>query len=130
MSSYLRKCLTLCDPLDCSLPCSSVHGIFQARVLEWGAISFSTGSEPGSPTLYGRCFTVLAGIQLYSYMEVIHSSLDKHLLCTQLLAIMNNATVNIHKSALHFFSFMHAFCVLRNLCGPGSQRLCPLCFLL
>ena len=32
---------TLCDPMDCSLPGSSVHGIFQARVLEWGAIAFS-----------------------------------------------------------------------------------------
>ena len=31
----------LCDPMDCSLPCSSVHGIFQARILEWVAISFS-----------------------------------------------------------------------------------------
>ena len=30
--------LTLCDPMDCSLPGSSIHGIFQARVLEWGAI--------------------------------------------------------------------------------------------
>ena len=33
--------LTLCDPMNCSLPGSSVHGIFQARVLEWGAIAFS-----------------------------------------------------------------------------------------
>ena len=32
---------TLCDPMDCSLPTSSVHEIFQARVLEWGAIAFS-----------------------------------------------------------------------------------------
>ena len=33
-----QSCLTLSDPIDCSLPGSSVHGIFQARVLEWGAI--------------------------------------------------------------------------------------------
>ena len=33
--------LTLCDPMDCSLPGSSIHGIFQARVLEWGATAFS-----------------------------------------------------------------------------------------
>ena len=37
-----QSCLTLSDPMDCSLPGSSVHGIFQARVLEWGAIAFST----------------------------------------------------------------------------------------
>ena len=36
-----QSCPTLCDPMDCSLPGSSVHGIFQARVLEWGAIAFS-----------------------------------------------------------------------------------------
>ena len=36
-----QLCLTLSDPMDCSLPGSSVHGIFQARVLEWGAIAFS-----------------------------------------------------------------------------------------
>jgi len=37
----LQSCPTLSDPMDCSLPGSSVHGIFQARVLEWGAIAFS-----------------------------------------------------------------------------------------
>ena len=37
----LQSCLTLCDPLDGSPPGSSVHGILQARILEWGAISFS-----------------------------------------------------------------------------------------
>ena len=37
----IQSCPTLCDPVDCSLPGSSVHGIFQARVLEWGAIAFS-----------------------------------------------------------------------------------------
>ena len=40
-SEVTQSCLTLCDPMDCSLPGSSVHGIFQARVLEWGAIAFS-----------------------------------------------------------------------------------------
>ena len=40
-SEVAQSCLTLSDPLDCSLPGSSVHGIFQARVLEWGAIAFS-----------------------------------------------------------------------------------------
>ena len=40
-SEVAQSCLTLCDPMDWSLPGSSVHGIFQARVLEWGAIAFS-----------------------------------------------------------------------------------------
>ena len=40
-SEVTQSCLTLSDPMDCSPPGSSVHGIFQARVLEWGAIAFS-----------------------------------------------------------------------------------------
>ena len=36
-----KSCLTLCNPMDCNLPGSSVHGIFQARILEWVAISSS-----------------------------------------------------------------------------------------
>ena len=40
-----QSCPTVCSPIDCSLPSSSVHGIFQARVLEWVAISFSRGSS-------------------------------------------------------------------------------------
>ena len=40
-SEVAQSCPTLPDPMDCSLPGSSVHGIFQARVLEWGAIAFS-----------------------------------------------------------------------------------------
>jgi len=41
-SEIAQSCPTLCYPMDCSLPGSSTHGIFQARVLEWGAIAFST----------------------------------------------------------------------------------------
>ena len=40
-AKLLQSCLTLSDPMDCSPPGSSIHGIFQARVLEWGAIAFS-----------------------------------------------------------------------------------------
>ena len=40
-SEFAQSCRTLSDPMDCSLPGSSIHGIFQARVLEWGAIAFS-----------------------------------------------------------------------------------------
>ena len=43
-SEVTESCPTLSDPMDCSLPGSSVHGIFQARVLEWGAIAFSFSS--------------------------------------------------------------------------------------
>ena len=47
-SEVSQSCPTLSDPMDCSLPGSSVHGIFQARVLEWGAIAFSRGDTLGA----------------------------------------------------------------------------------
>ena len=64
-SEVAQSCPTLFDPMDCSLPGSSVHGIFQARVLEWIAISFSRGSsQPRVWTrvshIVDRCFTIWA----------------------------------------------------------------------
>ena len=52
-----QSCPTLCNPVDCSSPDSSVHGILQARILEWVAIPFSRGLpkqgiKPGSPALH------------------------------------------------------------------------------
>ena len=44
-SEVAQSCPTLSDRMDCSLPGSSIHGIFQARVLEWGAIAFSDKGE-------------------------------------------------------------------------------------
>ena len=60
-----QSCLTLCDPMDCSPPGSSVHGILQARILEWVSIHFSRGSSwPTDRTqvscIAGRFFTVWA----------------------------------------------------------------------
>ena len=46
-SEVAQLCPTLSDPMDCSLPGSSVQGIFQARVLEWGAIAFSMTKAKG-----------------------------------------------------------------------------------
>ena len=50
----LQSCPTLCDPMDCSLPHSSVHGCFQARVLEWGAIAFSATRHSPPEVVVGR----------------------------------------------------------------------------
>ena len=48
-AKLLQSCPTLCDPMDCSPPGSSVHGIFQARTVEWGAIAFSSQMSHFSP---------------------------------------------------------------------------------
>ena len=66
-SEVAQSCLTLSDPMDCSLPGSSVHGIFQARVLEWGAIAFSrtyteettVEQHTGSPMFTTELFTIV-----------------------------------------------------------------------
>ena len=63
VSKVAQSCPTLCDPMDCSLPGTSVHGIFQAIVLEWIAISFSRGSsQPRDQTrvshIVDRHFTI------------------------------------------------------------------------
>ena len=62
-SEVTQSCPTLCDPMNYSLPCSSIHVIFQERVLEWVAISFSRGSSrPRDRTrvsrIVGRRFTI------------------------------------------------------------------------
>ena len=64
-SEVTQLCPTLCNPMDCSLPGSSIHGIFQTRVLEWVALSFSRrSSQPRVWTqvshIVGRCFTIWA----------------------------------------------------------------------
>ena len=68
-----QSCPTLCDPMDCSLPGSSVHGIFQARVLEWGAIAFSTEmqymdalSEMTESSLFPRETIHITVLQVYA----------------------------------------------------------------
>ena len=70
-SEDAQSCLTLCDPMDVSLPGSSVHGIFQARVLGWVAVSFSRGSSrPRDWTqvssIADRCFTVWATREVHN----------------------------------------------------------------
>ena len=64
-SEVAQSCSALCDPVDCSPPGSSIHGILQARVLEWVAMSFSRGSsQPRDWTqvsrIAGRRFTIWA----------------------------------------------------------------------
>ena len=67
-----ESCLTLCNPMDCSLLGSSVHVILQARILEWVTISFSTspnlGIKLGSPALRTDFFIIWATIQFSSVM--------------------------------------------------------------
>ena len=65
VNRHMKRCLTLCNPLDCGPPGSSIHGILQARTLEWVAISFSRGSSQTRDwtwvsRIVSRCFTIWA----------------------------------------------------------------------
>ena len=69
------SCLTLCEPMDCSLQGSSVHGISQARILEWVAIPFSRGSSWPKDWTWVSCiaggfFTELPGKPIYTISSV------------------------------------------------------------
>ena len=75
-SEVAQSCPTLSNPMDCSLPGSSVHGIFQARVLEWGAIAFSEKTVYSTSKtiaflmfLKFFCFTfqIIIFIHIYAY---------------------------------------------------------------
>ena len=75
-SSVAQSCPTLWDPMDCSPPGSSIHEIFQARILEWVAISFSRGSFQsrdwtGVSCIAGKCFYHLShqGSPIYCYRQ-------------------------------------------------------------
>ena len=65
--SVSQSCLTLCDPMNCSLPGSSVHGILQARILEWVAISFSGGSSRSGDRTCMSCVSCIGRQILYHW---------------------------------------------------------------
>ena len=118
---HTQSCLTLCEPMDCNMSGSSVHGIFQARILEQVAISFSRGSSwPRNWTqvfcIAGRFFTSRATGEAHLYFSVI-SNLPKS--PTQLcLTIKKKSTISFQNKGwtpyfssanqpLHFETFEH-----------------------
>ena len=77
-----KSCLTLCNPIDCSPPDSSVHGILQGSILQWVAISFSRGSSQPSWLTALRWFQVdREGTQPYIYMYPFSPKLPFHQGC-------------------------------------------------
>ena len=68
-SEVVQLCLTLWDPMDCSLPGSSIHGIFQARVLEWGAIAFSIISVTLPPKIDLKIYISDISENIYQCMQ-------------------------------------------------------------
>ena len=82
-SEVARSCPTLSNPMDCSLPGSSTHGIFQARVLEWVAISFSNISHYGV-TIRARSISVLS-----TTVDLVPSSLLAEIMDSRVIEWLN-----------------------------------------
>ena len=74
-SEVTQLCPTLRDPMDCSLPGSSIHGIFQARVLEWGAIAFSNNKSNDKQKLKSKKL-IQHGVRNGSSSDVLSSQLS------------------------------------------------------
>ena len=70
----LQLCLTLWDPIDCSLPGSSIHGIFQARVLEWVAIAFSAFYLGNALNLVTAFQRIQLRSEKYTSEEICHAN--------------------------------------------------------
>ena len=84
-SEVAQSCPTLCDPMDCSPPGSSVHGIFQARVLEWGAIYLHPWDFPGKNTGVGCYCLLLFGVKIRVRAQIMETCNRELLLVTWLL---------------------------------------------
>ena len=88
-SEVVQSCPTLSDPMDCSPPGSSILGIFQARVLEWGAIAFSMGSQRvGHDLAHYVFFNILFHYDLLQDIEYSSLCCTIGLYCLSILFIV------------------------------------------
>jgi len=116
-SEVAQSCPTLSDPMDCRPPVSSIHGIFQASVLEWGAIAFMTTGETIAltrRTFVGKVISLLFNI--LSRLVITFLPRSKRLLISWLqspLAVtkqyLNMVTLIFHFFLVTFFEFKDVF---------------------
>ena len=71
-SEVTQSCLSLSDPMNCSLPGSSIHGIFQARILEWAAVTFSLGPVIFVPENLNLCLCTQA---IYAFTTMVNKKM-------------------------------------------------------
>ena len=127
-----QSCLRVCNPVDCSLPGSSAHGIFQARILEWVAISSSRGSSRHRDQTLVSCISCI-GRQIHHHCttwETPFAYLDRcklhaHIVltvCLRLLSVLQISCCSIAKSSptLRPHGLQHA----RLVCPPLSPGVC------
>ena len=98
----LQSCPTLCDPMDCSPPGSSVHGILQARILEWVAMSFSKGL-PDQESSCVSCWSYIAGqfFYLWPTREDHFPCLSVKFLLTMIICLCHMPYIYLFTSSTH-----------------------------
>ena len=97
----LKLCPTLCGPVDCSLPGSSAHGIFQARILEWVAISYSGGSFGPKGQTQVFCVSCIGKRILYHWVT------GEALLITTTRIMNKSLPLNAGSVFMHFTFLPH-----------------------
>ena len=120
-----QSCLTLCNPMDCSLPGSSVHEILQARILDWGSSPrdlLNPGIKPGCPGLQADSLPAeLPGKpEISEHFKIILSDPKTHVLSTLLTYLVSFLTI------YEVFTMNHMFCymVYKNHLIPTSYNPC------
>ena len=113
-SEVAQSCPTLSDPMDCSLPGSSIHGIFQARVLEWVAIAFSKKNIYFCFIDYAKAFDCVDHNKLQKILQEMEIS--DHLICLlRNLYAGQEATVRTGHETTDWFQIgkgVHEGCIL------------------
>ena len=107
-----QLCPILCDPLDCSLPGSSVHGSSQARRLEWGAIPSSRGSSRPWDGIWVSCVSCIAG-GFFSFIGVVQSQTTEGKWVVSQGKIKVQVGVTLCLQSRH--SCLHSFTIFRVL---------------
>ena len=123
---HAKSSLTLCDPMDCSLPGSSVHGIFQERMLEWVTTPPSRGSSPPRDQTHVSCISCMAGgfftantprEALWILVIVVQSlkscpALGDHMDCSMVASPISWSFLKLMSIVLMITSYHHILCHL------------------
>ena len=99
-SEVTQSYLTLSDPMDCSLPGSSIHGIFQARILEWGAIAFSVYLDSSSKYIFWS-YQIIHMLSIVNILD----NVSKLIFLTSVVLVLN-----------HYMLFQASVFLSRSLC--------------
>ena len=117
-----QSCLTLCNPRDCSPPGSSVHGIFQATMLEWVAISYSRGSSQSRDWTHISCVSCIGRQILYLF-----ATWEAHVICMKIFFpffktppfffffLSNSEILNICQVYWPFCIIASGFCTIKTI---------------